>query len=72
LLPRHQVKIVSLDVVGAALLDRLFLFGQELDPKRFGDLEYTMKLIFNHDEEPVAPPAPAVIPQSQEEQIVVP
>ena len=22
-----------------------------IDPKRFGDLEYTMKLIFNHDEE---------------------
>ena len=24
---------------------------KEIDPKRFGDLEYTMKLIFNHDEE---------------------
>ena len=24
---------------------------QEIDPKRFQDLEYTMKLIFNHDEE---------------------
>lgn len=25
---------------------------KEIDPKRFADLEYTMKLIFNHDEEP--------------------
>lgn len=24
---------------------------KELDPKRFGDLEHTMKLIFNHEEE---------------------
>lgn len=24
---------------------------KEIDPKRFADLEYTMKLIFNHDEE---------------------
>ena len=24
---------------------------QEIDPKRFQDLEYTMKLIFNHDED---------------------
>ena len=24
-----------------------------LDPKKFSDLEYTMKLIFNHDEEKI-------------------
>ena len=24
---------------------------KDLEPKKFGDLEYTMKLIFNHDEE---------------------
>ncbi len=24
---------------------------QQMDPKRFEDLEYTMKLIFNHDED---------------------
>lgn len=24
---------------------------KELDPQRFKDLEYTMKLIFNHDDE---------------------
>jgi hypothetical protein len=24
---------------------------KEIEPKKFGDLEYTMKLIFNHEEE---------------------
>lgn len=24
---------------------------KEIEPKKFGDLEYTMKLIFNHDED---------------------
>lgn len=24
---------------------------KEIEPKRFADLEYTMKLIFNHDED---------------------
>jgi hypothetical protein len=26
---------------------------KDLEPKKFGDLEYTMKLIFNHDEEQI-------------------
>jgi hypothetical protein len=26
---------------------------KEVDPKRFADLEYIMKLIFNHDEDAV-------------------
>lgn len=26
---------------------------KELEPKRFQDLEYTMKLIFNHDEDAI-------------------
>ena len=41
-LPRHEIEVVSLDVVRAALLDGLLLFGQELESQRlddrFGDL----------------------------------
>lgn len=27
---------------------------KEMDPQRFKDLEYTMKLIFNHDDDSIA------------------
>ena len=34
LLPRHQIEVVGLDVVGPALLDRLLLLGQQLELQR--------------------------------------
>ena len=36
-LPRHQVEVVGLDVVGAALLDRLLLLRQQLQLQRLDD-----------------------------------
>ena len=50
------VKTLQAEYLFSLVREKKITYGQikELDPKRFADLEYTMKLIFNHDEEAAA------------------
>jgi hypothetical protein len=48
-----KVKNLTAEYLYTMVRDKKVSYDQikEIDPKRFGDLEYTMKLIFNHDED---------------------
>ena len=47
------VKTLQAEYLFSLVREKKVTYGQikDLDPKRFADLEYTMKLIFNHDED---------------------
>lgn len=47
------MKHLTAEYLYTLVKDKKVVYSQitELDPKKFGDLEYTMKLIFNHEEE---------------------
>ena len=47
-----KVKTLQAEYLFSLVKEKKFSYDDvtKIDPKRFGDLEYTMKLIFNHDE----------------------
>lgn len=48
-----KVKTLQAEYLFQLVKEKKFTYDdiKALDPKKFTDLEYTMKLIFNHDEE---------------------
>ena len=50
-----KVKHLTAEYLYTLVREKKVTYDQikELEPKKFGDLEYTMKLIFNHEEEQI-------------------
>lgn len=48
-----KIKNLTAELLHTFVKDKKIAYDdlKEMDPQRFKDLEYTMKLIFNHDEE---------------------